>query len=835
MKNPLKHQSAPVAARQSESRGSHHGHGHSSSIGHIFQGLAHRLRSDSPQQDQPAASTHSFHIVHLPDRPLVPIQPSDVPSEDECRLLLQGLQPGDGIPSPIAAHQEVSRRRREKNIMEDKKVQVSAQARTKTQAGTQAQESNPRHSRRPSLTASRTSPADLAQKTPSSCVLSSSSSSRPQTCRPAVPSVPSASSRPSVRKVAPISQAREERAASSRVPGSVAPRPPQRRQRIQTSSVATATPQKQVTSYSSAPSSSSRPKIPTTTKATSSVTNATRQRKARLGQTAPTPRPRQSSLTSRSTPISATNAANRRITFEDKTTWSASRVEPRPSVRSNSSSNGSTNSGNTSSSGICKGASNGGGRPMLPTEPAKKPSSIQTNTSRTYTERPLPPIHLSPRQQMQQRQSRPPAQPLSARPPLQLQPKIQSPVLASFAQRVSNNQSEHGSGLSSPIAVLPQPFGDLQATQPRRFHMDGQTYDEAMAPLQGEQHRPSSSASVRGRMGSWTHEERGNHTDENEVDVRRYVSVGYQPLPKRACLSPQCNGLCRHCTPMVLNYSTPEQRGNEENLQRQRQSKSNRVWRPGFSTPRVSSPLRQSHPSSPRPNSADVSPLTPPPQSPLRDDTVSPERLVSFTGPNAAKSSSSAADKADDPAIAAAIMAAEEQNGEPLLEWDVEAIKASLEGRMKTAGRPKRWDKDPRANRAAAESSSTALAFLIQIMSRTSLSEQKKLGIVSIGSVGQRYSQPVKAAASIVEVTSGPGYNIQPEQAIVCDDDGSGDYGTSWPEVNYYFGNIETIDEQPRGHQQTTTSSSSEKSSLKRRSHVRESAEVRYARHQVQR
>lgn len=507
---------------------------------------------------------------------------------------------------------------------------------------------------------------------------------------------------------------------------------------------------------------------------------------------------------------------------------------------------------------------------------------------------------------MPPRQTRPPA-PLSARPLLPRRPALLVPELASFAERAARTQPGHDI--------------DLPAPSTRQFHMDGQTYDDAVGHLQKELQRPSSSDSGRGRIGPWTDEEDADRRDNDEVDIQKYVYIRFQPVPMSGCISPDCNSLCRHYNPTVQNHGVPEQRQQERKQnppprpppppllhrtppppqqqslspprqslprqpqlqqQAQHQRKNSQAWHPKLWVPQISSPLRQAHvssphqaqdpqqqqPLSPRPNSADVSPLTPPPRSPLRDAGASPEKGEVFNGPEAVPRPT--AYNTRDPAIAEALCDAEKQNGEPLLEWEIETIKASKEGRTRT---PKikgphvfvRWEKDPRANRAASESSSTALAFLLKSMSGMPSQEQTKLGIVSIGSVSQKRPQPSPAApttpaASLVNVTSAGRqayYEAQARQAVVYEDGGSSsggskgsngsnsdDYTTSWPESSYYFSNnSETLDEKPRRSQPTPSSrsnrssrsSSEESSSLNRQPRVPKAAEVRQVRHASQR
>ncbi|KAL1903119.1 hypothetical protein Sste5346_000403 [Sporothrix stenoceras] len=290
----------------------------------------------------------------------------------------------------------------------------------------------------------------------------------------------------------------------------------------------------------------------------------------------------------------------------------------------------------------------------------------------------------------------------------------------------------------------------------------------------------------------------------------------------------------------------------------QHQRKNSQAQQPKLWVPRVSSPLRQAQlsspyqtqapqqqqqPPSPRPNSADVSPLTPPPQSPTRDNDLMPERRLPFDEPDVILRPT--AYGAQDPGTIKALRAAEKQNGEPLLEWEVETIKASREKRFRTPQVPGdcsgskfvRWEKDPRANRAASESSSTALAFLLKSMKSMPSKEQKNMGIVSIGSV----SQPCLLPCSVTPSTLAADYEAEAHRAVIFEDNRSssgssilGDYITSWPESSYYFSsNPETIDEKRELSQPTSTHHSSRRSSeeinsLKRQPYVSKTVEVRH-------
>ncbi|CAK7246304.1 MAG: hypothetical protein STHCBS139747_007931 [Sporothrix thermara] len=284
--------------------------------------------------------------------------------------------------------------------------------------------------------------------------------------------------------------------------------------------------------------------------------------------------------------------------------------------------------------------------------------------------------------------------------------------------------------------------------------------------------------------------------------------------------------------------------------QRLTQQRNSQTRQPQLWVPRFSSPLRQAHPpspyepappspevkrpSSPHPSSEDVSPMSlsplePPPRSPLRDGATSPKPVIMpFSSPSPdpfattttithlSKSCPVAPETDFDTAVAKAIRKAEKENGGPLLPWDVEAIKASMEGRLKAKrrkqpqsqpqskqrGQPKvktmpfvAWHKDPEANRAASESSTTALAFLLKTLSGMPADAQQTMGIVGIGSVGQRrFPHPTSPATATTKFGTPAGEPpASAQRAAIYEDDGLDDYTTSWPEGAYYFGNVEQV------------------------------------------
>ncbi|KIH88517.1 hypothetical protein SPBR_07549 [Sporothrix brasiliensis 5110] len=315
--------------------------------------------------------------------------------------------------------------------------------------------------------------------------------------------------------------------------------------------------------------------------------------------------------------------------------------------------------------------------------------------------------------------------------------------------------------------------------------------------------------------------------------------------------------------PLHRSAPSPSQRPLSLPQQSQHKRKNNLPRHPELWVPRISSPLRQAQLSSPyqahnpepqnlpspRPNSADVSPLTPPPQSPARDKALSPERKTLFAVPDTGSQPSIYGTQ--DPAIVEALLVAEEEKGEPLLEWESETIKASRGSKARTSKVHRRsvfcrWERDPCANRAASESSSTALAFLLKSMTGMPSKEQKQMGIVSIGSVSQKCLQPSEAVAAVTTVPTVPAidYEARAQQALLYENDGSsndgsscGDYTTIWPESSYYFSsNPGTAIEKRHRSQPTPTNrssrsrsnrSSAESNALKRESHASKTTETR--------
>ncbi|CAK7203502.1 hypothetical protein SEUCBS139899_006236 [Sporothrix eucalyptigena] len=444
--------------------------------------------------------------------------------------------------------------------------------------------------------------------------------------------------------------------------------------------------------------------------------------------------------------------------------------------------------------------------------------------------------------------------------------------------------------------------------------MDGQIYDEAMAPLQQEQteamQRPSSSDSDCARIGAWTSDERDHRTDgENEIDIKQLITASPQARPNRACLSLECNGDCPDCTPTVLSYdesglrrqdakpkqqlSSPptlpspprnqlpqqQQRRQQPSPRpqpqpRQHQRRNSHLRQSDFYVPRISSPLRHAQVSSPqrhqppspqvvprlpspRPDSAEVSPLTPPPRSPLRDETMSP---VSFTMPFGRPDPEPVANQitaydTEDPAIDKALREAEEQNGAPLLPWDVETIKASMERRPRPRLVPAKpapfvyWHKDHNANRAASESSTTALAILLKTLSGMPQEAQQKMGIVGISSVRHKRPQPSPPATittfdeSARSACKHVTYDSLSQRANMYEEDGPGVYTTSWPESSYYFERRASITEQlPASVQMHSTVRSGVRGNNgngqsrppAQQPYVQQSAERHQARHQHQ-
>ncbi|CAK7232261.1 hypothetical protein SBRCBS47491_008208 [Sporothrix bragantina] len=632
------------------------------------------------------------------------------------------------------------------------------------------------------------------------------------------------------------------------------PKPAQRRI-PPSSSTSSSRPQTSRSAVPPRPLTSSRPLPPLPAGATSSTSaSATRPLSAATNMR----RERQARLTQTNISSSQTSPA----------TWTAPGVSSRPSVRSNASTGATSDSSSVLSTNTSHSSNNG------------------NNVC-------------------------PPPGPLSSRPPLQL---------ASFAQRVANGQFDPSPNLPPPITAPADLLSKEQVLPPRRFHIDGQTYDDPLAASQrqqAEEQRPSSSDSTNRRIGPWTANETGHHTDgENEIDLHQYVSVVYQPRPQRACLSLDCNGDCRECTPIMLSYRVPEQqKPKEKETQKQQQQQqqrrqqpvvrpppppqqqhpvtrppqqrksrrqSSQARQPKLWVPHISSPLRQAHPSSPyetlppspeiqrpsspRPNSENispmsVSPLDPPSQSPLRDETMSPVSFImpfSSSDPKhvtetaSSNTSHTTAYETDDPAITKALCEAEKENGEPLLPWDVETIKASMERRPKAKRRVQQpqqpqqpinkpkvktmpfvaWHKDPDANRAASESSTTALAFLLKTLSSMPQDAQQSIGIVGIGSVGQKHPQPSPpATATLFDAIEFP----SAQRAAIYEDDGFGDYTDSWPEGSYYFGNMDPVPEQPRHIIRQTLSKTSRYDQLSRPSQAQQSVESRKARHPHQR
>ncbi|CAK7265313.1 hypothetical protein SEPCBS57363_001518 [Sporothrix epigloea] len=146
----------------------------------------------------------------------------------------------------------------------------------------------------------------------------------------------------------------------------------------------------------------------------------------------------------------------------------------------------------------------------------------------------------------------------------------------------------------------------------------------------------------------------------------------------------------------------------------------------------------------------------------------------------------------DDPAIIKALREAEEDFGEPLLPWDVEVIKASMERRPKARQQPPSttrqwkekqmhfvaWHKDTEANRAASESPTTALAVLLKTLSGMPEDAQQSVGLVGIGSVCHRRPMlcpPATISNSFDETAFAPA-----QRAAIYEDDGFGRCTMSW-------------------------------------------------------
>ena len=513
---------------------------------------------------------------------------------------------------------------------------------------------------------------------------------------------------------------------------------------------------------------------PASTLPATAPTNASRQRQTSVGQGQKPPVP----STRQNTPSS----------LNDRTTWAKPRMAPRP----------------TSSR----------------TAASSTPSSSTVEEGRS---RPPPPLASS--RQVKHHRSLPPPGPLSKRPLLPL-----------------NERQPVRSGAVTPSARAPS-----AAFEPRRFHMHGQTYDDAMAPLKAKAEadaahvqaasisRPPSRSTQLARIGPMTEAEKTRAT-------------GHGPKPARTPAR----------TPTALRFHTPEQKAAEEQERRQLLSKSLQMRKADLWSPKFSSPLRQSHPSSPRPESGEVSPLTTPPRSPVQSSSPkqatpaapspAPEELLEWDieviKASRAKASTEIYEN-DEPLLGYNVEALKESNGwgeaqdEPLLEWDIEAIKASQTRTFKkpapaaTSEKKKKkkrktvrfcdpsssssssapsssshktnicWDKDPRANRAADASSSTAIPFLIKALNLLPPPAKEKYGVVAIDSVVQKRPQITTSHHSDSDGDAGSecGFLAAAQYAEFEDDEYTGDYTESWPESSYYFGgrdSMPTIDESPR-------------------------------------
>ncbi|EPE09460.1 hypothetical protein F503_07236 [Ophiostoma piceae UAMH 11346] len=586
------------------------------------------------------------------------------------------------------------------------------------------------------------------------------------------------------------------------------------------------------------PPASTRPPRDRTFSSATAPTNSSRQRQANVGQKPPVPSTRQNTSSS----------------LNDRAAWTKPRMAPRPASSRTAASNASSNSS------IAHGLASE--RPLV---------RESTSSSSTVEEdRPLPPLPLTPSRQAKHHRSLPPPGPLSKRPLLPL-----------------NERQPIRSGASTSPARAPS-----TAFEPRRFHMHGQTYDDAMAPLKAKAEadaargqtksapRPHSRSTQLARIGPMTEAEKAQADGqplgkdaEVPIDVNKFVSIGYQPVPKattgnqpkpaRICIASDCKGvLCRVCTPMVLRFQTPEQKAAEEQERRQLLSNSLQMRKPDLWSPKFSSPLRQSHPSSPRPDSDDerANPAT---TTPAETSEELLEWDIEVIKASRAKANIEIYEN-DEPLLGYNVEALKESNGwgearnEPLLEWDIEAIKASQTRTFKkpattvTSEKKKKkkktvrfcdpsslsssasssshhssstnsktnicWDKDPRANRAADASSSTAIPFLIKALNLLPPQAKEKYGVVAIDSVVQKRPQITTSHHSGSDDDAGSESSFLAAAQYAEFEDYTGDYTDSWPESSYYFSSrdsMPTIDESPRQARQhsvaTTRSSTSEK------------------------
>lgn len=482
---------------------------------------------------------------------------------------------------------------------------------------------------------------------------------------------------------------------------------------------------------------------------------------------------------------------------------------------------------------ISGGLSSGVGHSRQP--PTVKSIPVLRRTKGTLqhlTERSLPPIPQPALQtQIQRKQQR----------------QQQPPRLNSSASGSLTSPSPHQLGSLAQRVTLNQVSPDPDRLRPS-LHI--QALDKHTAPLRSRQkqdkpQRPTSSDSTRARIGPWTSEETGHRTDvENNIDLRQYIALNYQPRVSCVCARLGCKGECRDFTRMVPSYCIPERRLTEEprkqqtckqsaacssppqqhhstrhSLQQRRTSKqSSHAQQPHFWEPLISTPLRQVNSSSPHvpylpgiglqqpseahPNlkiKAALKPSLKPSPSHLHVSDTSPKSISMPFSSSRRDSVSTAASSStnhvsfyttDDPEIAKALRDAEEDFGEPLLPWDVEVIKASMERRPKTRQRPPStaqqrkekqivaWHKDTEANRAASESPTTALAVLLKTLSSMPRAAQQSVGLVGIGSVGHRRPTPCKPATisnSFDEIAFAPA-----QRAAIYEDDGFGHCTISW-------------------------------------------------------
>ncbi|OAA54295.1 k-cl co-transporter [Niveomyces insectorum RCEF 264] len=493
MKNPLKHRSAPVgpsAEIRSPVDDRSSSFSSSSGINSLFRHLSHRLhRSEQAQSVSPTTTTTAepFHIVHFPDRPPVPIPPSAIPSEDECRYLLQGLHAnGDSHTEQQRNHEQVTLRRR---------LSDSSPPRSRTAAA-----SPPSLKKSDRATgSSRRSRAPAPTPSPPVRRISSSSNSSSSTApSQGIPS-PWTSNHSDPLRSNPI-KAPAARSAPFSAPKSTrtpAPKPSSSSKRSSTDGVPPSVPLRQVTSAPAAKNATSVPKHPYL------------RRKGHL----PT---RRATVDKPLPGLQQNNVGHRRIGSTNSGGGSGS---------------GSTNTAWTPRSRFSVGNSSSNNAGRNPTPPRCVPPRGTTapapaRTSRTNTaaasrsrERPLPP--LPPSHKRTPVDQRPPPGPLHSRAPIQSrhqrqppQPQIASVLrhagqptqqvheavgrtaqragpgrLVNLPSRSKFNLHDDNISESSGPSLPPSPFnvppaatpGGLRPPPPRRWRLPGEILAEEKA------------------------------------------------------------------------------------------------------------------------------------------------------------------------------------------------------------------------------------------------------------------------------------------------------------------------------------------------------------------